>query len=72
MSSQGQGPGPKAVREGLGLQPGDEIEFDTQGSQVVVRKATSGIDWNRAYGIIDLHGRTTDEIMAEIRPKTHR
>ena len=72
MSSQGQRTGPKAVRDGLGVQPGDEIEFDTQGPQVVVRKATSGIDWDRAYGIIDFHGRTTDEIMAEIRPTPNR
>lgn len=72
MSSQGQVTVPKAVRELLGLEPGDEVEFDTRGPQVVVRKATSGIDWDRAYGIIDFHGRTTDEIMAEIRPKSDR
>jgi len=72
MSSQGQVTVPKAVRELLGLEPGDEVEFDTRGPQVVVRKATSGIDWDRAYGIIDFHGTTTDEIMAEIRPKSGR
>ena len=72
MSSQGQVTVPKAVRELLGLEPGDEVEFDTRGPQVVVRKATSGIDWDRAYGIIDFHGQTTDEIMAEIRPKSGR
>jgi len=37
---------------------------------VVMRKATSGIDWDRVYGVIDFGGKTTDEIMAEIRPKT--
>jgi AbrB family looped-hinge helix DNA binding protein len=69
MSSQGQVTVPKVVRELLDLQPGDEVEFDTRGPQVVLRKATSGIDWDRAYGIVDFHGRSTDEIMAEIRPK---
>jgi AbrB family looped-hinge helix DNA binding protein len=69
MSSQGQVTVPKVVRELLDLQPGDEVEFDTRGTQVVLRKATSGIDWDRAYGIVDFHGRSTDEIMAEIRPK---
>jgi len=69
MSSQGQVTVPKAVREMLALQPGDEVEFDIQGPRVVLRKATSGIDWDRAYGIIDFHGRSTEEIMAEIRPK---
>jgi AbrB family looped-hinge helix DNA binding protein len=69
MSSQGQVTVPKVVRELLDLQPGDEVEFDTRGPHVVLRKATSGIDWDRAYGIVDFHGRSTDEIMAEIRPK---
>jgi len=69
LSSQGQITVPKAVRELLDLQPGDEVEFDTRGPQVVLRKATSGIDWDRAYGIIDFHGRGTNEIMAEIRPR---
>jgi len=69
-SSQGQVTVPKAVRERLDLQPGDEIEFGTQDSQVVVRKAKSGIDWNRAYGIVDFDGRSTNEFMAEIRPKS--
>ena len=71
-SSPGQVTVPKAVRERLDMQPGDEIEFGTQDSQVVVRKAKSGIDWDRVYGIIDFHGQTTDEIMAEIRPKNDR
>lgn len=69
VSSQGQITVPKEVRDLLGLQPGDEVEFDTRGSHVVLRKATSGIDWDRAYGIVDFHGRNTDEIMAEVRPK---
>ena len=69
MSSQGQVTIPKAIREELGLEPGDEVEFDKVGDHVVLRKATSGIDWDRVYGVIDFGGRTTDEIMAEIRPK---
>jgi len=69
LSSQGQVTVPKVVRELLDLQPGDEVEFDTRGPQIVLRKATSGIDWDRAYGIVDFHGRSTDEIMAQIRPK---
>lgn len=69
MSSQGQITVPKAVREILGLMPGDEVEFDITGPQVILRKATSGIDWDRAYGIVDFLGRGTDEVMAELRPK---
>ena len=69
MSSQGQVTIPKAIREELGLEPGDEVEFDTVGDHVVLRKATSGSDWDRVYGVIDFGGRTTDEIMAEIRPR---
>lgn len=69
MSSQGQVTIPKAIREKLGLEPGYEVEFDTVADNVVLRKATSGIDWDRVYGLIDFGGRTTDEILAEIRPK---
>ena len=69
VSSQGQITVPKAIRERLDLQPGDEIEFGTQDSQVVVRKAKSGIDWSRAHGIVDFNGRSTNEFMAEVRPK---
>lgn len=70
LSSKGQITIPKDIRELLALEPGDEVEFDTVGEHVVMRKATSGIDWDRVYGVIDFGGRTTDQIMAEIRPRT--
>ena len=70
LSSKGQITIPKDIRELLALEPGDEVEFDTVGEHVVMRQATSGIDWDRVYGVIDVGGRTTDQIMAEIRPKT--
>jgi len=36
LTSQGQITVPKAVREALGAQPGDEIEFVARGDEVVV------------------------------------
>lgn len=33
---------PKAVRERLGIRPGDEVEVSDDGEQVAIRKATPG------------------------------
>ncbi len=71
MSSKGQVTIPKHVRDALGIEPGDALEFEVRGHEFVGRKklpSTSGIDWDRVYGVIDLGGRTTDEIMRELRP----
>ena len=71
VSSKGQITIPKAVRDALGIEPGDALEFEVRGNEFVGRKKPlrkSGINWDRVYGIIDSGGRTTDEIMRELRP----
>lgn len=71
VSSKGQITIPKYVREALGIEPGDPLEFEVRGREFVVRKkrkSDSGIDWDRVYGVVDLSGRNTDEIMRELRP----
>ena len=68
VSSQGQVTIPKAVREAVGIGPGDRVEFEARDSEIVIKKADSGINWERVYGVIDFGGRTTDQIMAELRP----
>lgn len=71
MSSKGQITIPKKVREALDLEPGDALEFEVRGQECVLRKrkkSATGIDWNRVYGVVDLGGRTTDEVMRELRP----
>jgi len=39
MGTKGQVVIPKAIRDEVGLKPGDEVDFDTQGSEVTVRRA---------------------------------
>ena len=71
VSSKGQITIPKHVREALGIEPGDPLEFEVRGREFVVRKKSksdSGINWERVYGVVDLGGRNTDEIMRELRP----
>ena len=56
VSSKGQITIPKHVREALGIEPGDPLEFEVRGREFVVRKKSksdSGIDWERVYGVVD-------------------
>ncbi len=72
MSSRGRITIPKHVREALGIEPGDPLEFEVRGRECVVRKkgkSLLGIDWDSVYGILDSGGRTTDDIMRELRPE---
>lgn len=71
VSSKGQITIPKHVRAALGIEPGDALEFEVRGNEFIGRKkpqSDSGIDWDRVYGVVDLGGRTTDDIMRELRP----
>jgi AbrB family looped-hinge helix DNA binding protein len=71
VSSQGQVTLPKFVRDALGIEPGDPLEFEVRGGEFVGRKkhtGESGIDWVSVYGAHDFGGLTTDQVMAWIRP----
>ena len=68
VSSKGQITIPEHVRDALGIEPGDPLEFEVRGNEFVGRKkpqADSGIDWDLVYGVVVLGGRTTYEIMQE-------
>ena len=43
LTSRGQTTIPKPIREALGLQPGDRVEFLVEQGQVVLRRATADI-----------------------------
>ena len=43
LTSRGQTTIPKPIREALGLQPGDRVEFLVEEGQVVLRRATADI-----------------------------
>ena len=67
VSSKGQITIPKHVREALGIEPGDPLEFEVRGQECVVRKKRSTVDWSQFIGVL-ADGRSTDEIMRELRP----
>jgi AbrB family looped-hinge helix DNA binding protein len=71
VSVKGQITIPKNVRDSLGIESGDSLEFEVRGNECVFRKkplANSGIPWDRVYGVVDFDGRTIDQIMGELRP----
>ena len=59
---------PKAVRDRLGLKPGDELEFIEQGGVFTVRRVFSpeGLLKYRGY-LKHLAGRDPDELVEEMR-----
>jgi AbrB family looped-hinge helix DNA binding protein len=69
VAERGQVVIPKALRDRLGIRPGDEIEFSEQGGRLVavrVSPATGGVD--RAYGLFGSPG-STDAAVDEMRGK---
>lgn len=68
MSSQGQVTIPAKARKALGLVAGDRLVCEVRDGALVMRKLESGIDWNRVIGAVDFGGRTTDEVMRDLRP----
>lgn len=55
LTSRGQTTIPKPIREALGLQPGDRVEFLVEEGQVVLRRATADI--TELDGLLNRSGR---------------
>jgi AbrB family looped-hinge helix DNA binding protein len=55
LTSRGQTTIPKPIREALGLQPGDRVEFLVEEGQVVLRRATADI--TELDGLLDRSDR---------------
>ena len=68
VTSKGQITVPKAVRERLGLAPGDEIEFTEVGGQMVVRRHETGSRFEKYRGYLKhLKGQDPDALVEEMR-----
>lgn len=67
VSEKGQVTIPKALREKLGIRPGQVLDFsaDDRG-RLIATKASSRSALDELYGVLNL-GKTTDEIMRELR-----
>lgn len=72
VGAKGQVVIPKAIRERIGIQPGDEVSFDADGEEVRIRRVKD-VEANRADRIKALRGiwsaepGGTDALLAERR-----
>ena len=55
LTTRGQTTIPKPIREALGLQPGDRVEFTLHGDRVLLRRA--GADLSVLDGMLDRSGQ---------------
>jgi AbrB family looped-hinge helix DNA binding protein len=72
LTSKGQVTIPKATREALGLAPGSEVEFVVRGGEALIRKASIRAAIERWKGHLAGSGKTTDEMMDELRGPAER
>ncbi len=66
VSEKGQVTIPKRLRDRLGIRPGQLLDFDEEGGNLVARKAAVQDPVDAVFGIVDLGG-TTDAFIAAIR-----
>lgn len=68
ITSKGQVTIPKALRDRMGLRGGDKVKFHEEDGRVVLEKDVEESPFDKWVGFLKhLEGRTTDEIMEELR-----
>ena len=68
LTSKGQITIPRVVREQLGLQTGDEIDFDEERGVYTLRKHVSGAAFQRYRGLLThLAGCDPDALLQDMR-----
>lgn len=68
VSEKGQVTIPKALRDRLGIRPGQVLEFVEERGRLVATKAKAGDPVDEVYGILSTD-RTTDQLLVELRGK---
>lgn len=66
VSEKGQVTIPKALRESLGIRPGEVLDFAAERGRLVASKQVAHDPVDAVYGILDL-GRSSDELIDELR-----
>ena len=66
VSEKGQVTIPKALRERLGIRPGQVLDFDEENGRLVATKVTARDPVDAVWGILQ-DGRSTDDIIVELR-----
>jgi AbrB family looped-hinge helix DNA binding protein len=67
VSEKGQVTIPKALRDRLGIRPGQILEFETADGRLIARKAASVDPVDAVYGTLKADGLTVDEIIEDMR-----
>jgi antitoxin PrlF len=68
LTSKGQLTVPKMVRERLGIQPGDELEFVEEDGTFLIRKQVRESPFDRYIGFLShARGTETDDVLTELR-----
>ena len=68
VSERGQVTIPKALRERLGIRPGQKLDMREERGRLVATKLSTQDPLERVTGILKL-GRSTDELMTTLRGK---
>jgi AbrB family looped-hinge helix DNA binding protein len=66
VSEKGQVTIPKPLRDRLGIQPGQVLDFEEDRGRLVARKVSEQDPVDAVYGILKI-GRPTDELITEMR-----
>lgn len=66
VSDKGQVTIPKALRDRLGIRPGEVLDFQERAGELVVRKSDARDPIDALYGTLSLPART-DELIDELR-----
>jgi antitoxin PrlF len=73
LTDKGQVTIPKHVRDGLGLRPGDEVEFVADGDGYRLRKLLRTNPFARYRGhLAGLAGSDPDDLVRDLRGDDHR
>jgi len=68
VSEKGQVTIPKALRDRLGIRPGQTLEFYEEGGRLIAARVAEADPVDRVYGILTAH-RTTDALLRALRGK---
>ena len=66
VSEKGQVTIPKAIRDRLGIRPGEVLDFGEDHGRLIAVKTVARDPVDEVYGILKLN-RPTDELIAEMR-----
>lgn len=68
VTTKGQITLPKKVREALGVRPGDQVEFEKQDGDFILKKKVEHSPFAKWRGFLkNLKGRNVDELIKEMR-----